>query len=180
MRTFDIVAAADDAGGIGVGGKLPWNLPGDFKHFKDTTCRLEDPSKQNAVIMGRKTWESLPEKFRPLPKRINIVLTHQKNYVLPSGVIKFENLTQSMEDLEKTPWANTIENIFVIGGGEVFKEAIPHPACRKIYLTKIHGVFDCDVFLPPFFEQFKETFRSGPFKEHSTEYFFVEYTRQQI
>jgi dihydrofolate reductase/thymidylate synthase len=57
------------------GGSLPWSLPGDLKYFRELTQRTSDPAKQNAVIMGRKTWESIPVKFRPLAGRINVVLT---------------------------------------------------------------------------------------------------------
>ncbi len=57
------------------GGTLPWSIPGDLRYFKELTSRTADPGKQNAVIMGRKTWESLPPKFRPLPGRLNVVLS---------------------------------------------------------------------------------------------------------
>ena len=57
------------------GGSLPWNLPGDLRYFKELTSRTTDPAKRNAVIMGRKTWESIPPKFRPLPGRVNVVLS---------------------------------------------------------------------------------------------------------
>lgn len=57
------------------GGTLPWSIPGDLRYFKELTSRTADPGKQNAVIMGRRTWESLPPKFRPLPGRLNVVLS---------------------------------------------------------------------------------------------------------
>jgi hypothetical protein len=73
--TFQIVVAATRKLGIGKGGTMPWKLPGDIAYFKELTTRTADPAKQNAVVMGRKTWESIPPKFRPLPGRVNIVLS---------------------------------------------------------------------------------------------------------
>ena len=68
---FSIIAAVDQSGGIGQGGKLPWNLKGDLKHFKEVTQGQGGPAKLNAVIMGRTTWDSIPARFRPLAGRIN-------------------------------------------------------------------------------------------------------------
>ena len=82
MIKFSLVVAMDEERGIGKQGTLAWRLPADLKHFKEITTEVKDMKKQNAVIMGRKTWESLPEKFRPLPQRLNIVVTTQPNYVL--------------------------------------------------------------------------------------------------
>ncbi len=73
--TFQIVVAATRKLGIGKGGTMPWKLPGDMAYFKELTTRTADPTKQNAVVMGRKTWESIPSKFRPLPGRVNVVLS---------------------------------------------------------------------------------------------------------
>ena len=73
--TFQLVVAATRKLGIGKHGSMPWKLPGDMAYFKELTSKTADSSKQNAVIMGRKTWESIPLKFRPLPGRINVVLT---------------------------------------------------------------------------------------------------------
>lgn len=73
--TFQIVVAATRKLGIGKAGTMPWKLPGDMAYFKELTMRTADPAKQNAVVMGRKTWESIPPKFRPLPGRVNVVLS---------------------------------------------------------------------------------------------------------
>ena len=74
-RTFQVVVAATKTWGIGAGGALPWRLPGDLRHFRELTARTADPGKLNAVVMGRRTWDSLPPKFRPLPGRVNVVLS---------------------------------------------------------------------------------------------------------
>ena len=70
-----MVVAATRALGIGKDGKLPWHLPGEMAFFKELTSKTSDAGKHNAVVMGRRTWESLPPKFRPLPGRLNVVLS---------------------------------------------------------------------------------------------------------
>ena len=80
LRKFHVVVAASlPEFGIGFEGKLPWRIAEDMKHFKQITSQTVDKNKQNAVIMGRKTWESIPSKFRPLPDRLNVVLTRNTN-----------------------------------------------------------------------------------------------------
>lgn len=85
---LQLVVAVDEVGGIGKGKALPWKLPGDMAYFKELTSRTHDPARQNAVIMGRTTWESIPPKFRPLPGRINVVLsrTMSADHLLPAKV----------------------------------------------------------------------------------------------
>ena len=77
---FNLIVAACENMGIGVNGSLPWRLRKEMKYFATMTKRTENPEKRNAVIMGRKTWESIPQKFRPLAGRINVVLTRQEGY----------------------------------------------------------------------------------------------------
>lgn len=75
QKGLSIVAAVTPKWGIGAKGTIPWRLPGDMALFKKLTSTVTDSSKMNAVIMGRTTWESIPAKFRPLPRRMNIILT---------------------------------------------------------------------------------------------------------
>ena len=70
-----VVAATKDEMGIGLDGALPWRLPKDMAYFKSITSQVDEPGARNAVVMGRKTWESIPAKFRPLPGRLNVVLS---------------------------------------------------------------------------------------------------------
>ena len=74
-RPFQIVVATTLERGIGLDGGMPWNLPKDMKYFKEITIKTRDSSKRNAVIMGRKTWDSIPAKFRPLANRANIIIS---------------------------------------------------------------------------------------------------------
>lgn len=136
--TFQLVVAATRSWGIGRGGTLPWRLPKDMACFKDLTCLTKDPTKRNAVIMGRTTWESIPEKFRPLPGRVNVVLSRSMasdenssslanalapdgRHVKAEGVHYFPGLESALEFLGGDSVRAGIEHVFVIGGGMVYR-----------------------------------------------------------
>ena len=128
---------------IGAKGKIPWKCRADMKFFKEFTSVVKDPTKTNAVIMGRKTFESLPT---PLPNRLNVVISRKWNaLLLDKGVPDFD---KAIYHLESDP---TVETIFVIGGEMVYREALNHPKCEKIYLNMVHVVCDlseADAFFP--------------------------------
>jgi dihydrofolate reductase len=113
------------------------------------------PGARNAVLMGRKTWEGLPPRFRPLPGRLNGVLSRR----LHPGVFQgshhvWPSLQSSLDELDRDP---TIKNVFVVGGGEIYADALSHPACARIFLTEVDAEFPCDTFLAPFGAGFRET-----------------------
>lgn len=145
-----LVVAVDRNFGIGKDGKLPWRFKNEMKFFKKITSETTDHDKQNLVIMGRTTWESIPEKFRPLPGRKNAVLTSQSDY-RAIGANIYHSLNEALESVDETT-----EKIFIIGGAKVFNEAISTPDLTGIYLTKIDSVFDCDTFFPQIPEGFSE------------------------
>ena|SRR3989338_1526638 len=175
--SFAIIAAVDAKFGIGKNRTLPWHLPADLKHFKNITT-LAAPDKKNVVIMGRKTWESLPSQFQPLPGRVNLVLSRQPRLALPAGVIKAGSLDAALLKLSQGPLLNSIDGIFVIGGEEIFRQSIVQPSCRKVYLTHLLRSFDCDCFFPQenLFE-FRQVKKSNPAFDGPLEYFFAEYER---
>ena len=120
---FSIIVGAHATNwAIGSAGKIPWKCRADMKFFKETTSNVNDSTKLNAVIMGRKTFESLPA---PLPNRLNVVLTKEaKN----NDSIVFSNeFDKIIDELELNP---NIETIFVIGGENVYKQALQHPKCE--------------------------------------------------
>jgi len=80
LKKLHIVVAATESFGIGINGGLPWRIKRDMKFFRDKTSETTDPNKRNAVIMGRKSWESIPPKFKPLTGRLNIVISSQSDY----------------------------------------------------------------------------------------------------
>lgn len=122
-RTYQVVVAATRDMGIGKDGKLPWRLPTDLKFFKDITLTTLDSGKKNAVIMGRKTWESIPLEHRPLPGRLNVVLTRSGSFDIATAenVVICGSMGSALELLAASPYCLSIEKVFVIGGGQIFR-----------------------------------------------------------
>ncbi|HEY1426728.1 MAG TPA: dihydrofolate reductase [Caulobacteraceae bacterium] len=126
-------------GVIGRGGALPWRLGADMRRFRALTAG-------KPVIMGRKTWESLPERFRPLPGRLNIVLSRRPEYEAPGAVV-CENWTEALEIAHEQAAEDGKDEICVIGGADLFALALPRAA--RIYLTEVSGEPEGDVVMPP-------------------------------
>ena len=177
MIPFSIIVAVDLKNGIGKNGALPWHLPTDLKHFKEITTQAHSKGKKNLVIMGRKTWESLPEKFRPLPGRINPVLTRNPHYPLPKWVLRAHDFEEVLALINERHWAKQIESVFVIGGAEVFKSALQSGLTFKVYLTQILQDFHCDTFFPDDLPSLIPLFKSAEYCENNTRFFFAEYRR---
>lgn len=137
---FDIVVAADLDWGIGKDNALPWpKLRGDLQHFKRITSTASE-GRRNAIVMGRKTWESKEVAGRPLPNRLNVVVTRSAIDV-PAGVVVAGTIDQALG-------VDGVESIFVVGGAGLVREVIARPDLRYVYLTRIFGHYDCDVHLP--------------------------------
>lgn len=168
--TFDVVVAADERGGIGRDGGLPWHLPGDLRHFRVLTR-----GAGRAVVMGRRTWESLPARFRPLPGRLNLVLSRRPPHALalPPGVLAASSLDQALAAAR----AAAAPRCFVIGGAQLYALALAHPACRRVHLTRVAGRFDCDTFLPPLGEDFLLVSDEPGGEEGGVRYRFLVYER---
>lgn len=124
-RSYQVVIAATRDMGLGMDMKLPWDLPTDFNFFQDVTTKTSDPQKRNATIMGRKTWESTPLEIRPLPGRLNIVLTNSSclNITTDENVLVCSSVESALELLATAPYSLSIEKVFVIGGGELLRFA---------------------------------------------------------
>lgn len=134
MTNISIIVAVADNNVIGKDNTLIWHLPADMKFFKDTTTG-------HCVITGRKNYESIPPKFRPLPNRTNIVITRQHDYDAPGAIV-----VSSLEDALYNAKQTGDNEIFIIGGGEIFKQSL-HLADR-LYVTHIHHDFVGDVHFP--------------------------------
>lgn len=144
---ISVIAAIGKNRAIGKDNQLLWQIPGDLPRFKSLTVG-------HPVIMGRKTWESIPEKFRPLPGRTNIVITRDSSYTAPGAV-----LAQSFpEALSLARDAEGSEEIFAIGGQQVYECALPF--ATNLYLTLVDDEKEGDAFFPSYEDQFsKETLR---------------------
>ncbi len=174
MKSFSIIAAVDAKRGIGIGNKLPWNLKGDLDHFREITVGQFDAGRVNAVIMGRTTWDSLPAKFQPLPKRLNIVLTRDPAGFNPvPNVLVAKGLDEALQLSEQYGSGD----VFIIGGASIYAQAIQHSACKKLYLTEIKREFTCDTFFPEVPASFREVGRSAIHDEDGIQYQFVTYQR---
>jgi len=135
----------DDARIIGCDGRLPWHLPEDLTHFKNLTMG-------GIVIMGRKTWESLPPRFRPLPGRTNIVISRQpESLELPDGVLAVASPELAREMALKL--TTDQQRIWVIGGAEIYRATLSW--IDELHLTQVHGVHEGDARLPEFEDQFE-------------------------
>ena len=134
---FTLVVAADRDGGIGLRGALPWHLPPDLRRFKQLTTG----AGRNAVLMGHATWRSLPASARPLPDRLNVVLSRTPGLALPAPALTAPSLDAALA------LATPCDAAFVIGGGELFATALADPRCAAVELTRLDAAFPCDTFL---------------------------------
>lgn len=130
---ISIVAAIGKNRELGKGNKLLWHIPEDLKRFKALTSG-------HPVIMGRKTFESIG---RPLPNRLNVVITRDESFK-PEGV----TVVHSLDGVIKIAKAKDQEEIFIIGGGQIFEQAMPF--ADRLYLTIVDNEFDADVFFPDY------------------------------
>lgn len=132
-----MIAAMDKNRLIGNGPRIPWKLPADLHHFRDMTIG-------KPVVMGRKTFETLP---KPLAKRTNIILTRNQNYEAPEECI----VSHSVEDVLKTAKSlSKDENLelMICGGAPIYAAFLPHAS--RLYLTQVHAIFEGDVYFPKF------------------------------
>lgn len=135
-----MVLAADREWGIGKQNGLPWpKLRGDLQHFKRTTSTASE-GRRNAVVMGRKTWESKEVAGKPLPNRLNVVVTRGE-LAVPAGVVVANTVDAALA-------VDGAETIFVVGGAGLIQHVIERPDLRYVYLTRIDQTFDCDIHMP--------------------------------
>ena len=144
MKISLIVAVAEN-GVIGKDNDLIWHLPKDMQFFKKITIG-------HHVIMGRRNFESIPHKYRPLPNRTNIIITRQSEYKAEGCIV-----VNSVETALEIAKNNGDIEPFIIGGGQIYRIAIEKNLVDKIYLTKIHHSFKGDTFFPELSSNWRET-----------------------
>jgi dihydrofolate reductase len=157
-----LVAAVARGGVIGRDGKLPWRIPEDMAHFRDVTMG-------HPVVMGRKTWDSLPDRFRPLPGRRNVVVTRNPAWSA-DGAERAGSFDDALDLLDRE------SRVSVIGGGEIFAAALPH--ADELLLTEIDLDADGDTLFPEWDRSaFAERTREEHVTADGTRFAFVSYAR---
>ena len=161
--TIALVAAIAHGGVIGRDNTIPWRIPEDVAHFKALTTG-------HPVVMGRRTWSSLPVRFRPLPNRRNVVVTRNPGW-RDDGAERAASLDEALELLHGEP------RIFVIGGAEVYAAALP--LADELLLTEVDADVEGDTFFPPFDgDEFDEVSREQHVSADGTPFAFVVYRRR--
>ena len=162
-KGLTLIAAAGENDAIGKSNQLIWHLSNDLKRFKALT-------KNHCMIMGRKTFESFP---KPLPNRTHIIITRQLQYKVPDGVVVVDTLEDALDAAKRDPQP------FIIGGGEIYRLALPF--AEKIELTRVHAHFDADTFFPKIdtsvWKEAGNTFHNKDDK-HDYPFSFITYTRR--
>ena len=160
--SVQLIYACAANGVIGLRNAMPWHLPEDLAHFKQLTGG-------NAVVMGRKTWDSLPERFRPLPGRCNIVITRQTDWQA-AGALRASSLEQALALA-----AQHSPDTWVMGGAQIYAQALP--LADAIEVTEIAQDFDGDAYAPTLGSEWAEVSRIDAVSSTGLPYAFVRYLR---
>jgi dihydrofolate reductase len=166
MKT-SLVAAVAANGVIGKDNDLPWRLPDDMKFFMETT-------KGHYVVLGRKNYDSLPGKFKPLPNRTNVVVTRQKDFQAPGCLI-----VHSIEDAIAVAKDNKESELMIIGGSDIYKLSLRY--ADRLYLTEINAEVEGDTYFPEFDRmEWQEVSRIHHAKDdrHKFDFDFVVYEKK--
>ena len=161
MSRLNLIYARAANGVIGKDNALPWHLPEDMAHFKRLTTGCP-------VIMGRKTWDSLPAKFRPLPGRTNIVVTRQTDWQAP-GALRANSLKDAVTLGGDAP------EIWVIGGAQIYAEA--EPLADRIEVTELAQAFDGDAYAPTLSAGWRETARESHTSTNGLAFSFITFDK---
>ncbi|VUZ47024.1 unnamed protein product [Hymenolepis diminuta] len=149
IKRLNVIAAVSQNRGIGKNNKLPWRIPEDMDFFTQISSAASE-GKMNIAILGRLTWLSIPPKFRPLPNRINVIVSSQLDCV-PEGVHLVKSFEESLQLSEKLSEDGEADEVFVCGGFSLYKAALDQKSYPvRLYYTHILKDFDCDVFFPTF------------------------------
>lgn len=135
-----LIVAMDSERGIGKNNDLMWHLPADMKFFKESTSG-------QIVVMGRKNYDSIPERFRPLPNRENVVLTRNTDFTA-EGCLVFHSLETCLDHYKN----ETERTVFIIGGGEIYRQALVLDCVDELFITHVAKTYGADTFFPEFNE----------------------------
>ena len=160
---INMIYARAENGVIGKDNTIPWHLPEDLARFKQLT-------QGHPVIMGRKTWDSLPPRFRPLPGRRNVVITRQKNWSA-DGAFAASSLDDAIALCSEAP------EVWVLGGAQIYAQA--EVIADRIEVTEIHQHFEGDAYAPVLTAQWIETARESHVSKNGLAYSFVSYSKRE-
>jgi dihydrofolate reductase len=163
MSRINLIFARAANGVIGKDNAMPWHLPEDLAHFKRLTQGCP-------VVMGRKTWDSLPPRFRPLPGRSNIVVTRQRDWQA-DGAMRAASLPEALRLCGDVP------DIWVIGGADIYRQA--EPLAARAEVTEIAQDFDGDAYAPVLGPAWQETARAPQLAASGLSFAFVTYQKNQ-
>lgn len=178
-RPFSIVVAMDLNYGIGVRGGLPWaeqRLTHDMKHFRSVTSTAPT-AKRNCVIMGRNTWLSIPPQHRPLPNRLNVVVSSRADLITESSS-DLQRVASLQSALDLAASDASVHDVFVIGGAALYAEALRHAQCRHVHVTRVFAQYECDTHFPRLPARFDadSAFERVAHVEHGVSYEWMTYT----
>lgn len=160
-----LVAAKSENNALGKNNAMIWHLPDDFKHFKNLTSG-------HFILMGRKTFETFP---KPLPNRVHLIISRQKNYDVPLNCFVFESISEALAYAAN----ENQEKVFVIGGGEIYSQTIE--MATELSITEIHENFDGDAFFPEINKNIWNSIESIPHEideKHKYAFDIVTYKRK--
>ena len=158
---INMIFARAANGVIGSNNRLPWHLPEDMAHFKQLTQGCP-------VIMGRKTWDSLPVRFRPLPGRANVVITRQPGWLAP-GAQTVSNISQAIALCHASP------EVWIIGGAQIY--ALAEPLAQRVEVTEIAQDFEGDAYAPTLGTQWVEASRERHTSSNGLNFSFISYNK---
>jgi dihydrofolate reductase len=161
MTKICIIAAVDKGLGIGLENQLLYKIPEDLKRFRELTWA-------STVLMGRNTWESLPDKFRPLPMRHNLVLSSDPNFVAKGATV--------VRSVQEALSITRTDELFVIGGQRVYAETLN--TAERLFITEIEAVSDADAFFPIISPDVFEIETSTGFSGDKIKYRFINYVKK--
>jgi dihydrofolate reductase len=164
MRVNHIVCTSENWI-IGKDGDMPWHIPEDLRFFKKTTMGCP-------VVMGRRTFESIG---RPLPGRLNIILTRDENYAVPDGVEVTNSIDNAIEIAKKADLSPEINDVFIIGGGEIYKQSMS--MIERLYLTRIHREIEGDTIYGPIDLSVFELTKREDMENETEKFSFLRYDR---
>ncbi|XP_064591770.1 dihydrofolate reductase isoform X1 [Zonotrichia leucophrys gambelii] len=148
-RSLNSIVAVSQNMGIGKDGRLPWPpLRNEYKYFQRMTSTARVEGKQNAVIMGKKTWFSIPEKNRPLKDRINIVLSRELKEAPKGAHYLSKSLDDALALLDSPELKSKVDMVWIVGGTSVYKAAMEKPIHHRLFVTRILKEFESDTFFP--------------------------------